>query len=241
MPNLASEATKAALTGDWKKAIEVNTEILSQNPEDINALNRLAHAYFSCGKRSEACKTYRKVLSIDPYNLIAQKNLRKASPMADEETQASQLSSTLCLFIEEPGKTKIADLINPAPQKILATLSPGHPVELIIKKHSVAIFRNGDYLGALPDDLSHRLINLTRAGNKYQAFVKAVKKNNLQVFLQEVRSSKRLRGQPSFPQGINDDFYPFVQSKTVLGFKRESTEDLDQEDSEVTDEESEEN
>lgn len=223
MPDLASQATKAALEGDWQKAAQINALILSQYPDNIEALNRLAHAFYFIGKKREARKTYQKVLNLDPYNHIAQKNLEKLTAVKEEICDPTT-PTIPCRFLEEPGKTKVTHIVNPAPQKVLFLLSPGTCLDLVVKKHSVLIFKNGDYIGALPDDLSHRLINLTRLGNKYQAFVKAVEKNNLLLFLQELKRSKRMGNQPSFPLGKNNGFYPFVYSKQALNIDREPPE-----------------
>ena len=223
MPNLTSCATKAALEGDWQKAVDLNSKILSENPNDTEALNRRAYALSCLGKTREAKKTYQRTLLLDPYNHIAQKNLKKISAIKGNNSQTVP-SPVYCLFLEEPGKTKVSNLVNPAPEKILSCLSPGTPLDLVIKKHSVSIFKNGDYIGALPDDLAHRLINLNRLGNKYQAHMKGVEKNNLSVFLQEVKRSKRVGDQPSFPLGKSEGFYPFIHSKDALSIDKEPPE-----------------
>lgn len=225
MPDLALCATKAALTGDWQKAAELNSTILTKNPSDAEALNRLAHALSSLGKTKEAKRIYYQVLTIDPYNHIAKKNLEKLSLASDGTMRITPYFSP-CLFLEEPGKTKVTSIVNPAPQRILSCLSPGAPLELVVKKHSIVICNNGEYAGALPDDLSHRLINLTRLGNKYQAYVKAVEKNNLLIFLQETKRGKRVGDQPSFPAGKSNGFYPFVYSKEALSIDKEPPDGL---------------
>lgn len=219
-PDLATQATKAALNGDWQKATELNSSILSENPNDIEALNRLAHAYYSLGKNKKAKKTYCQVLTLDPYNHIAKKNLEKLSVVNSDTGQVNN-STSPCLFLEEPGKTRVTSVVNPAPQKVLSCLSPGALLELVVKKHSIVICKGGEYIGVLPDDLSHRLINLTKLGNKYLIYVKAVEKNNLLVFLQEVKRSKRVGNQPSFPPGKSDGFYPFVHSKEALSISKD--------------------
>lgn len=223
MPDLTSQATRAALEGDWQKAAQLNSAILAEKPDDTAALNRLAHALTGLGKAKKAKKIYQQVLALDPYNHIAKKNLEKLNSATGNGLQARS-SPLPCLFLEEPGKTKVVNIVNPAPQKLLSCLSPGTPLELVVKKHSILVCKNGDYTGALPDDLSHRLINLTRLGNKYQAFVKAVEKNNLLVFLQETKRGKRVGNQPSFPAGKSDGFYPFVYSSEALNIDKEPPE-----------------
>lgn len=224
MPDLASLATKAALEADWQKAVDLNSAILADNPGDIEALNRLAHALSFLGKTRQAKKIYQQALTLDPYNYIAQKNLKKLSALRDKVYEITPSASSPCLFLEEPGKTKVVALVNPAPQKVLSCLTPGAPLDLSIKKHGVFLSKNGQYLGALPDDLAHRLINLARLGNVYQAHAKAIDKNNLLVFLQEVQRGKRVGDQPSFPPSRNNGFYPFVFSKQALDIDKEPPE-----------------
>lgn len=225
MSNLVSSATKAALEGDWQKAVELNLEILSSDPNDIEALNRLAHALSFLGKTEEAKKTYHRVLRIDPYNHIAKKNLEKLHALKNGNFQMTPGSASgSCLFLEEPGRTKVTNIINPAQQKVLSLLYPGTLLELVVKKHSVCVFKDGEYIGALPDDLSHRLIHLTRLGNKYEAYIKAVEKNNLLVFLKETKRSKRAGSQPSFFAGKTNGFYPYLYSKQALEIDREPPE-----------------
>lgn len=239
MPNLAFEAIEAARENDWLKAAKLNLEILSQNEKDIEALNRLAHAYSELGKISQAKKTYHYVLAIDPYNSIAQKNLKKLNTLKEHQIPSSYANTTTspCIFLEEPGKTRVVTLVNPAPASLLSTLSPGEPVELIFKKHQVSITREKTYLGALPDDLAHRLIHLYRVGNKYEANVLSVEGNNLQIFLQETKRGKRLGNHPSFPPCGVGDYFPSVR-KGILEADKE-TPDLfsEEETEEVTEEE----
>ncbi|MDP3998212.1 MAG: tetratricopeptide repeat protein [bacterium] len=221
--DLVSQATNAALAGDWQNAADLNSTILSENPKNVEALNRLAHALAALGKTTEAKKKYQQALIVDPYNHIAKRNLEKLDIIKDGVSGKTGQAAS-CLFLEEPGKTKVTSVVNPAPQQVLSCLSPGIPLDLAIKKHSILILKNGDYVGALPDDLAHRLINLTRLGNKYQAYVRGIEKNNLLVFLQEVKRSKRVNNQPSFPPGKSNGFYPFVYSKQALSIDGEPPE-----------------
>ena len=100
---------------------------------------------------------------------------------------------------EEPGKTKIVECVNTAPLAVLSTVSPGEEISLKAKNHVVEVRnQHNTYLGALPDDLSFRLIKFLAVGNTYQALVKSVRKNSLVVFLRELTRGKRFATQPSF-------------------------------------------
>ena len=54
MPDAATAAIEEALKQNWKKAIELNRHIIKENPNDIEALNRLAFALTEMGLIKEA-------------------------------------------------------------------------------------------------------------------------------------------------------------------------------------------
>lgn len=152
---LAKMAADAALSSNWSEAIAINQKILKTNQEDVEALNRLARAQVCTGEIDKAQKTYKKVLELDPYNIIANKNLNKinasnGSGSGKSITFSPNLSS---LFLSEPGKTKVVGLLNLAPPTVLAVLNYGEEVRLIVKTHAVAVTTTESvYIGALPDD-----------------------------------------------------------------------------------------
>lgn len=202
--NLTDQAVKLALASKWIEAIKVNQTILKKNPEDIDTLNRIAHACTQAGNLLKAKKYYRQVLRLDAYNIIAQKNLDKLQrgPLrgGNGTKNGEMITFNVHNFLSEPGKTKIATCVKLAMPKILASKVAAEGVKLIFKKHSVAIIDGeNQYLGALPDDLSFHLINLNKTGNKYDAFIKSVSPKSLQIFIREIFKSKRMANQPSFP------------------------------------------
>ena len=70
---------------------------------------------------------------------------------------------------------------------------------MTLKKHSVCIANEqGIYLGALPDDLSHKLITFISGGNKYDVYVKFSTSKKLTVFIRETERSTKFENQPSF-------------------------------------------
>lgn len=210
MDNLIKFAIKAALNHEWTEAVKINTELLKENPSDVETLNRLAYAYSQCGKTDDARKLYKKILSIDKYNLIAQKNLDKISSVsknpknAQHKTNTSYLSPGL--FIEEPGKTKSVAVSHPAPSNVLSQLSIGDEVALHPKKHSIDV-RNPEriYLGALPDDIAFKLIRFIKAGNTYRVYIKNITKNGLTVFIIEEARGKKYVAQPTFISSTSEN------------------------------------
>ena len=197
---LEKQAVEAALKSNWEKAIKLNQKILEKEPKNIAAFNRLARAYWESGEVALARKTYKKTLSLDRYNPIALKNLKrlinqKKKPARTKKPPLAEL------FLTEPGKTKVVKLIRLASSEILAELNNTDPVLLIPKKRFVVVQREDNtYLGSLPEDLSQRLISLIKGGNRYEAFVKAVDRQSLEIFIRETFRSRRFRNSPSFIQ-----------------------------------------
>lgn len=202
---LEEQAVKAALTQNWLKAIEINKKILKDLPQNIAALNRLGRAYWETGKIIQAIQSYKKVLKFDSLNPIANKNLRRLAKGGRAKKRTNKKNNFTPvgeIFLEEPGKTKMVKLVRLAPPSILAQLDNADPVVMTVKKRTVSIFsENDNYLGAIPEDLSIRLIRLIKGGNQYQAFIKSVDHQKLEIFIREVFRAKKFFNNPSFLQG----------------------------------------
>ena len=198
---LEKKAIQAAIEGAWKYAIELNEKILKSEPQNIAALNRLARAFCQINKLSFAKKAYQKAIALDQYNPIAIRNLKRLTDQVKgKKKQSSQEPTVAEFFIGEPGKTKVVKLLRLTSPKILAELNNGNRVVLVPKKRFVTITKEDKtYLGILPEDLSQRLISLTKGGNRYDAFVKVVERQHLEIFIKETFRSHRLGNLPSFP------------------------------------------
>ena len=196
----AQSAIKAALQGRWEEAVEYNLAILDPDPADLDALNRLAKAYTQLGQISKAQTTYQKVLKIDRYNQIAQRNLPKITSLKSAPPLSPSSGSTQAnIFIEEPGKTRTVKLIKVTNTKLISQLNPGDTVFLSPRTRTISVTTQDDtYIGTLPDDLSRHLIKLIGLGNKYQAVIRLTQKNIVQVLIRETYRSKRTRQVPSF-------------------------------------------
>lgn len=198
------QAIDFALSCRWEEAEKLNTEMLQDDPNNTQYLNRLAKAKFELGKYTECKKIYAQVLEIDPYNAIAQKNSKKLSSIKKDSilkngSNASAISASF--FYEEPGVTTLVSLVKVAePQKLVA-LSPGSLVNLNLKKKGISVTdAYGVYLGAFPDDSAFHLMRLLDGGNKYQVIIKSVKSNAVTVLIRETFRSKKFKNQASFLQ-----------------------------------------
>jgi hypothetical protein len=197
MEPLKTQAIQTALTGDWTSAVSLNQTILQDYPDDIDTLNRLAYAYASIGNVKEAKVLYQKVLALDSHNPIALRNLKRLSGGAGSVNHTIQMNN---IFIEEPGKTKVIELINVAEKKLLAKLRAGEHITLQVKRMKIfALDSEKQYLGMLPDDVGRRLIEFIGGGNEYEAYVKTIDNLRLIIFIKETKRSVRFKNQPSFP------------------------------------------
>lgn len=220
---LTQLAIDAALSSDWQEAAKINQKILTITQDDVEALNRLARAQTCAGSIDKAQKTYKKVLELDPYNIIAKKNFEKIAKLpptkaisanghSSETTNGytnGHSTNLASIFLCEPGKTKTINLLNLASPSILATLNCGQKVAIIPKKHSIVISdESNSYLGALPDDISHKLLFYITGGNKYEAYIKFATTKSLAIFIKEIERSARFANQPSF-----QDTYPLASKE----------------------------
>lgn len=196
--NLTPIAIAAAINGNWSEAIALNKQIIKQNPDDIDALNRLARAYAELGDNSSAKKTSQLVLKKDPFNKIAQKCLSRWKEL---KKNGNQTPSGLCsdTFIEDPGKTKIVTLVNTSHPATLAKLNCGDELALNPRGHRIGISaKDVGYIGRLPDDISSRIKSLLKLGKSYKILLKSVEDRDVKIFIREVDSSPKAKDVISF-------------------------------------------
>lgn len=220
--DLAQLAISAALAGDWKKALEINSQLVRKNPNDIDAHNRLAKAYAGLGKIKKALQTCNKVLKIDPYNTIASKCAEKWKIIKKSDLKKSSTNTQSYFFLEEPGKTKIVSLINLGDSELIVKLDSGDEVKIVPHSHRVCITTlEGKYIGKLPDDLSARLKTLINKGNEYQVFIKCAEPSDVKVFIRESKKSEDLVTIPSFPSE-KVEYISFAPPQARLAIELES-------------------
>lgn len=201
--NLSQLAIDAALDSRWEEALKYNKQILKLDPQNVDALNRQARVNMEMGKTNLAKKYYSEVVRIDPYNPIALKNLKIIKSFKSTgqigliHNGVSKLSPDL--FLQEPGKTKIVNLLKVAEPQKLSKAFCGMKVACLVKNRKITISDEyGNYLGVLPDDINYHLLRLIKGGNKYDFFIKAIKVNGLSVLIKETFRSKKFKNQPSF-------------------------------------------
>lgn len=183
------KAIKAALSGDWEVAVELNLEILANSPQNIAALNRLGRSYMELGQKEAAKDAYEQVLRIDKYDTIATKNLKL---LPHQKSNLASITLADEDFIELPGLTKSTLLIKVASRDILLSLVCKQQLTLVPRTHLVAIMTDDNIcIGCLPDDLSLKLKDLMKDGYDYSACLKGASDNTATIFIREVKRPKR--------------------------------------------------
>ena len=228
-------AISAALDGNWKEAIRINTLLIKLDKTSVDALNRLGFAYLKTGQLTLSKRIFQKVLAFDKYNQIAQKNIKKLGTVKKKDVIRSIRQNVSPLhFLEEPGKTKIVSCVHLTQETVLSALYPGQEVVLKAKNHCIEIRdEKNAYLAALPDDVSFKLLKLLKAGNTYQAVIKGTGKNILNVMLREITRGKRFLHQPSFI--ASQTYVPFTHVEGAIDKPNSAPtgEDDEQENDEV--------
>lgn len=212
---LIDEAIDAAVSNNWDKAIDLNNHILKIAPHNIDAHLGLGFAYLQTNQLDKAIRHYRKAISIEPGNLIARNNLDKLAILKKKTIKKDSepdLSTNLKEFINIIGKTKVVELVNIGQSETLVHLKVGERVEIRAKKRRVEIrTAKGSYIGALPDDISKRLLFFIEAGSTYNVYIKSALKNQVEVFLNENKKGAKVRHFVSFPKNIQDDLKGMMQ------------------------------
>lgn len=199
---LESHAVEAAIALHWNKAIELNLAILKIDNKHIQSLLRLGFAYLQTSQYELARKYYKKVLRLQSKNTVAQQYMERIEILEKTNTkpQTDQPTFDPHLFIESLGKTKTVALTNLGQKQILAHLFIGQQISLKIKKRRVEVRTDKDeYIGALPDDLSKRLILFIKAKSSYSAYIKEATLTRVIVFIREEKKGRSVHTHISFP------------------------------------------
>jgi len=219
-----NQAIQTALLGDWQNATAINKALLDDNPNDIEALNRLAFALIIQGKLKKAKSIYKKVLEIDALNPIALKNIKRLTAIPfQKKIRDLPLTTVNHAFIEENGKTKIVELVNVAQARVIARLTAGQTLVISIKRLKIFIQdKTIQYIGALPDDIGKRLIKFIKGGNEYEAYVKSASNHSVVIFIRETKRAHKFKDQPSFLNSLESLGF---EKKTTKIAKKENKED----------------
>jgi hypothetical protein len=213
----SKEAIDLAMQARWREAIGVNKEIIESFPEDVDTFNRLGRAYMELGEYPQAREAYGRSVKLDPYNAIANRNLRRLNDLkgpvkAEVETGTVRPQQ----FIEEIGKAGVVGLVELAPKEKRAITVAGDKAVLKIDGLAMVVENgSGEYLGKVEPKHAPRLIRLMLGGNKYSAVVVKSTAEGMTVMVREVYQHPSQAGKLSFPPRGMDEFRPYIGDKLI--------------------------
>ena len=238
--HLTDLAIGQATRGEWEAAVSSNQQILELGG-DTDAYNRLGKALAELGRHAEALEAYQGALARDATNRIAERNVGRlrviagggdAKAVGDGKPEKASASH----FIEEMGKTGHARLINLLPAKQLAPLSAGDAVELALEG-TLLVARVGEVeVGQVEPRIGSRLAKLMKAGNRYEAAITTVDRDEVRVIIHEVFAHPSNFGKVSFPgsaTGRPGDVRPYIKGTALRYDDEEESEESEEETEEV--------
>ena len=225
----SKEAIGLALKGQWGTATVVNQRILELFPDDVESLNRLGKAFLELGRYSEARIAFENATRIAPYNTISKKNLERLSHLQEASPPPKQGKVvTPYLFIEESGKSGVTLLHRPAARLVLAKMAAGDSVKLEAREHVLVVENSsGEYLGQVELKLGMRLIRLLKGGNRYDAAIISVNRQEVSVIIWETYRHSSLENVCSFPTRSREE-HKVYWIDSLLGYDTDGEADEDE-------------
>jgi hypothetical protein len=223
----SKEAIDLAMQARWQEAVNVNREIVESFPEDVDTFNRLGRAYMELGQYSRAKDAYRQAVAIDPYNLIAARNLRRLNDLKETGTAVIETDKVEPQqFIEEIGKAGVVALYELVPKEDRARLVAGDKVYLKVNGSALVVETSrGEYVGKVDPKYGLRLVRLTLGGNQYSASVVKSTADSMTVIIRETSQHPSQAGKLSFPPKGMEEFRPFASDKLLKLETEEGEED----------------
>ncbi|NTU46391.1 hypothetical protein HGA88_02085 [Candidatus Roizmanbacteria bacterium] len=200
---LEQQAVDAAINQEWEQAVVYNKQILDLESQNVPAFLRLGFAELQRENISAAKEYYTAVLKLQPNNQMALDNLERIAVLSEKGAIVPVKERTKLdpnLFLEITGKTKSVPVVNIGQKNVLARLIVGQEIELKLKARKVEVrTRQDEYIGALPDDVSKRLIFFLKAKSTYRAYIKEANLSKVVIFIQEEKKGKKVAHYSSFP------------------------------------------
>ena len=214
---LVEEALTAALSGDWKTALELNQEVLERFGADEETNNRTGKALTELGRFDEAVALYRSTLEMNPLNGIAIKQVGRIEELMQQKAAAPKAQAALDvnLFVEEMGKTAQAHVVM-EPKFDAAILAPGDQVELVAEKDMLLV-RTADaaVVGHVEAKLARRVLKFIAGGNQYTAAVATSDDKDVRIIIKETYQAPAFAGVPSFPVRKTTEFRSYSKDSVL--------------------------
>lgn len=222
----SKEAIDLAMQAKWRDAVEVNQQIIQGFPDDVDTFNRLGRAYMELGQYTKAREAYQSAVKLDPYNAIANRNIRRLNDIKEpDHTEVETEKVEPQKFIEEIGKAGVVSLFDLAPKEKRALVVAGDKVGLKVSGSVlVAEGSRGEYIGKVEAKYGLRLIRLIVGGNQYVASVVKSTSDSMTVIIRETYQHPSQAGKLSFPPKGMEEVHPYGSDKLL---KLESEEEDD--------------
>jgi tetratricopeptide (TPR) repeat protein len=211
----SKEAIDVAMQARWQEAVEINKEIIGNFPEDVDSYNRLGRAYMELGQYNLSREAYQKTVELDPYNAIANRNIRRLKDMKEMgKTEIETDKVEPQLFIEEIGKAGVVVLEELAKKEKRASTVAGDKAVLKIDGSYLVVENSrGEYLGRVEPKHAPRLIRLMLGGNKYSAAVVKSTAEGMTIMVHETFQHPLQVGKLSFPPKGSEEFRAYGSDK----------------------------
>jgi tetratricopeptide (TPR) repeat protein len=208
---LAKKAIEASLQGNWKEAIELNLALLDRNPKDLDAKNRLGRAYLQLKEFNKAKKVFKEVLSVDPINAVALKNLKLASEERVEHNGKSPVNPKN--LIKEPGTTIEITLEIVAKRVTAESFTPAEHLAIRVNPHQVDFYKKDSHgsdmlVASITSDLVRKFNMILEREETVEAYfvngndkhIRVLIKSSIPVFRGERQEVKPYIKQGSFDE-----------------------------------------
>ena len=139
-------------------------------------------------------------------------------------------------FIEEMGKTGHARLVNLAPPRTLAPLSPGDAIDLVAEGDQLMARSGKTEVGLVEPRVGTRLLKLMETGNRYEAAITVIHEDEVRIIIREVFAHPANFGKVSFPGSTAarpGDVRPYMKGSALRYDDEEESEELDEDTEEV--------
>lgn len=138
---LSKKAIEASLQLKWKDAINLNSTILKEYPNNTDAKIRLGRAYLQEKDFTKAKKMFKEVLKSDPINALALKNLQLANNGKSECPAGGTSHLNTRSLLKEPGTTHEAKITMKTKAIHLDEFLSGEELPIKIKRKSIELFK----------------------------------------------------------------------------------------------------